>query len=77
MNKFLYGVCTILELGCVISLAGIGLKRNNDAYKAECKRIEAECNLMRCEIDSVFKDMRIKQLEEELEELKSKYKEEA
>lgn len=77
MNKFIYGLCTIVELGCIVSLAGIGLKRNNDAYKAECKRIEAECNLMRCEIDGVFKDMRIKQLEEELEELKSKYKEEA
>ena len=77
MNKFIYGVCTIIELGCIVSLAGIGLKRNNDAYKAECKRIEAECNLMRCEIDGVLKDMKIKQLEEELAELKNKNEAEA
>lgn len=70
MNKFIYGLCTIVELGCIVGLAGIGIKRNNDAYKAECKRIEAECNLMRSAIDGVLKDMKIKQLEEELEKLK-------
>lgn len=77
MNKFIYGVCTIVELGCIISLAGIGLKRNNDAYKAECKRIEAECNLMRSKIESMHKDIIIELLQKELEELKKQNKEEA
>lgn len=77
MNKFIYGVCTIVELGCILSLAGIGLKRNKDAYEAECKRIKAECDLMRSEMESMCKDIIIEQLEKELEELRNRNKEEA
>ena len=73
MNKFIVGVCTLMEIGCVAGLAAIGLKRNNDCYKAQCELINEQCDHYRTKIDMVFKDTKIKVLEREIEELKAKY----
>ncbi len=70
MNKFVVGLCTAIELGCIVSLAAIGLKRNNDCYKAECKAIGTECKLLGKELELWSKDLEIKILKEELAELK-------
>lgn len=76
MNKFVVGVCTLVELGSIVGLAYIGLKRNNDCYKAECRAIDAEWKLAIEQIDCATKDLEIKQLKKELAELKGE-KEEA
>lgn len=75
MNKTIVGICTLIELGCVTALAAIGLKRNNDAYKAELKAIDAEGKLFLEEIKIMDKDYEIKTLKKELEELKSQKEE--
>lgn len=59
MNKTIVGICTLIELGCVTALAAIGLKRNNDAYKAELKAIDAEGKLFLEEIKIMDKDYEI------------------
>lgn len=71
MNKFIVGLCTVVELGCITGLAAIGLKRNNDCYKAECKAIDLEFKLGLTEIERDMKDCEIKRLKKELDELKS------
>jgi hypothetical protein len=76
MNKFLLGLCTAVELACIGGLAAIGLKRNNDAYKAEVKCVELEWELIREKMDWVIKDMEIKTLKKELEQLKKQQQEE-
>lgn len=37
MNKFAVGLAQLIQLGCITGLTYIGLKRNNDCYKAECE----------------------------------------
>lgn len=71
MNKAIVGICTLIELGCIGALAFIGLKRNNDAYIAEIKRIAAEGELFLEKMNVENKDYEIKQLKKELEYLKS------
>lgn len=72
MKKLVYGICTLVELGSIIGLAVIGLKRNNDCYKAEMKLIEREADLSFATIDILRKEAEIKDLKKEL----SKFKEE-
>lgn len=72
MNKVIGGICTFVELGCILTLAGITLKRTNDCYKAECELAKANINLACSEIGGILKDARIRTLEQELEELKTK-----
>ena len=70
MKKNLIGVmATGIEMGCILLLAAIGLKRNNDCYKAEMKLIDAECALGLAQVDSILKDAQIKALNKKLEEL--------
>lgn len=66
-------VASLVELGSICGLAYIGLKRNNDCYKAECRAIKAECREAMAQIDNIVKDAQIKQLEKELGEMKTKY----
>lgn len=73
MNKFIFGVCTLIEVCGIAGLAAIGLKRNNDCYKAEVELINEKCDHYRTKIDMVFKDARINALERENAELKTKY----
>ena len=67
MNKFIVGVCTLVELGCVMVLAGIGIKRNNDCYKAEIKLCEATTKLLSSELQCYVKDLEIEELKQQLE----------
>ena len=69
INGLIVGVCTLVELGCIIGLAGIGLKRNNDCYKAELKLIEREADLSYATIDILEKDHEIKKLKAKIKEL--------
>lgn len=69
MKNVVLGVCTLVEVGCVAALAGIGLKRNNDCYKAECKLADAEIKLAFSEMDCGLKACRIKQLEDQIKDL--------
>lgn len=72
MNKFdriMVGVCEVIQLGCILGLAGIALKRNNDAYEASCRALNAE-------IDGVAKEVEIWRLEREVKQLKEKYESE-
>lgn len=71
MNKIIVGVCTVLELGCVVGLTAIALKRNNDCYKAECKAIDLELKLCLTEIERDLKGYENERLKKELDELKS------
>ena len=70
MNKFLLGLCTAVELVCIGGLTAIGLKRNNDAYKAEIKCIDLEWKLLKEQLDVACKDIEIEQLKRELKKLK-------
>jgi hypothetical protein len=69
-------VAGIIELGCLLGLAGIALKRNNDCYKAECKLIDAIIDGGCAKIDCGIKDLEIKILKKELDELKKENVEE-
>ena len=68
-NKFLYGLCIMVELSCVGGLTYIALKRNSDCYKAQRELISAELKLLQSDMDNVIKDVEIRKLKEELEEI--------
>lgn len=68
-DKLICGVCTLVELGCIIGLAGIGFKRNNDCYKAEMKLVDAELDLGLTKIDNICKEQEIQELKAQIEEL--------
>lgn len=65
VDKFLVNVYGVIQLGCIMGLAGIAFKRNNDAYKASCKLIESE-------IKHIEKDIEIYNLQCEVRQLKEK-----
>jgi hypothetical protein len=73
INGLIAGVCTLVEIGCIIELARIGLKRNNECYKAELKLLEREADLTYATIDILRKDAEIAELKEQLK----KYEEES
>ena len=77
MNKFLLGLCTAVELACIGGLAAIGLKRNNDAYKAEVKCVDLEWKLLKEQLDVACKDIEIERLKRELNKLKKQQEEES
>ena len=77
MNRLITGVCTLVELGCMLALGGIALKRNNECYKAECKAAEMEVKLIFTELESYLKGSEIERLKKELEELKGEKEEES
>lgn len=77
IKDLVLGVCTLVEVGCIIGLAGLGFKRNNDWYKAECELINTQCELYNAEIQNIVKDSKIKQMENEIKQLKAKYEEES
>ena len=58
----------IVNIGCICGLAYIGLKRNNECYKAEMRAIDAEYGKAIIEIDNIVKDAHIRTLEKELKE---------
>ena len=70
MNKTILGVCTLIEIAGVVGLTAIGHKRNNDAYKAEVKCINLETELIFEQIKGMAKDIELKRLKKELEQLK-------
>lgn len=70
INGLIVGVSTLVELGCIIGLAGIGLKRNKDCYEAECKLIEREADLGFATLDILRKEAEIAELKDELNKLK-------
>lgn len=76
IEKLVVGVCTLVELGSIIGLAAIGLKRNEDCYKAEMKLLEREADLAFTNIDILRKEAEIEELKRELAEFKGE-KEEA
>lgn len=79
INKLAVGVCSLVEIGCILSLTAIGLKHNNDAYNAEIElgreRLDHLCTKTRL----IVEESRSRTLEKEIKELKQKYevKEEA
>lgn len=75
MNKLITGVCTLVELSCMLALGGIALKRNNECYKAECKASNLEVKLIFTELENELKECEIERLKKELEQLKGKTKE--
>lgn len=77
IDDLIAGVVTLMEVGCILALTGIALKRNHDCYKAECKLLDVEKELACEKIINISKDIRIKGLEEKLKELKSDVKEES
>lgn len=72
MKKLTSILSTMVQLGCTVGLTAIALKRNKECYEAEIKAINAEATLGFVKLDNVLKDIEIKQLKKELEELKSK-----
>lgn len=66
LRKIIFGVGTLVELGCIATLAAIGLKRNQDAYNAEMKCIDLE-------LANIRKDVKISMLEYDLKQLKKEY----
>ena len=69
MNKVIVGVCTLIEVGCIASLAAIGLKRNNDCYKAEVELGKAHMQLLESELQNVAKDCEIIDLKKQIKRL--------
>lgn len=70
MNKLIVGICTIVEVGCLLSLGGIALKRNNECYKAQRGQINAEFKNIGLELECILKDAEIRNLKEELAKFK-------
>lgn len=66
IRKIVFGVGTLIELGCIATLAAIGLKRNQDAYNAEMECINLE-------LANIHKDIKISMLEHDLKQLKAEH----
>ena len=68
-NKILFGLCMMVELSCIGGLTYIALKRNSDCYKAKRELISARLELLQSDIDNCIKDVEIRKLKKELEEI--------
>lgn len=79
INKLAVGVCDLVVIGSILSLAAIGLKRNEDAYKAEVKLSREQMDHLCTRTKLVLAESKNRVLEKEIKELKQKYevKEEA
>ena len=71
MNKFLAGLYTAVQFGCIIGITGIALKRNKECYEAECKLHEERMDHLSTQLEIINKDYEIKCLKKELEKVKS------
>lgn len=72
IEKIAVGLCKLVEIGSIIGLAAIGLKRNHDCYNAECENIKLRCDALKKDVDMVYKDAEIRVLKREIETLKNK-----
>lgn len=71
LRGILTGIAGIVNLGSIIALAGIGLKRNQDAYEAQMECIELE-------LKNIAQDIEIHSLKREVAKLRGEdFKEEA
>lgn len=61
---------TLMQMAGIAVLTGIALKRNNDCYKAQIELIDTQHDLAIAKISGVIKDAKIRELKEELKELK-------
>lgn len=64
---------TAMRVGGVLVLVGFALKRNHDWYVAESKLLNTELELVFKELECICKNAKIRGLEKELKELKTKY----
>ena len=71
-DKILGTVCGFIQLGCIAGLTAIGLKRNNDCYKAECKLIDVQHELTMEKLNGLTKDLYIECLKGDIARLKAK-----
>lgn len=76
-SKFMTNLCGLVQLGAIVGLTAIGLKRNNDCYKAEVKLVDVEIELIKAKIENEIKGNEIKRLKKELAELKNEEVEES
>ena len=76
MRGLVVGVCTLVEVGCILGLARIANKRNRDAYNAEMECLNKEVELSLAECSNAIKDYKIALLEKEIKELKNEVEEE-
>ena len=73
-KKLMKNILTGVELACIWCLVGIALKRNNDCYKAELERDEANFMLAVERLGGVCKDIEYRHLKEELKKIKAEQK---
>ena len=66
IKSIVIGACTLVEIGCIATLAAVAIKRNNEAYEAE-----KECTVLT--IRNLVKDLQIDDLKREVKDLKDKY----
>lgn len=71
MNKFVAGLYTAVQFGCIIGITGIALKRNKECYEAECELFDERMNHLNTQLEMINKDYEIKRLKKELEKVKS------
>lgn len=69
MNKTLL---TILEMVGIIGLTSAAIKAENERHKTKLELIDTQIELNLADISGVLKDAKIRRLEKELDELKSK-----
>lgn len=72
-DKFVYGACTLIELGSIVGLAVLGLKRNQECYEAQMECSDLRVKPIGKEIDACINEGKIKLLEREVNDLKAKY----
>lgn len=72
-DKFVYGACTLIELGSIVGLAVLGLKRNEECYEAQMECSNLRIKLIDKEIEACMKDCEIAELKNEVDDLKEKY----
>lgn len=65
---------TLVELGGIMGLTGIALKRNKECYEAQCEQVNTEIELIKEQLKNELNKMKIKELQKEIDELKSKQK---
>jgi hypothetical protein len=75
IGKLIYGVACIVNIGSILGLANIALKRNKDCYNAESKLIETEMDLIDVISECNQKDQEIELLKAEIDLLKEQEEE--
>lgn len=75
MERFVKGICLLVQLAGITGITCIALKRNKECYEAEMKCIDAEFERNCLEFDNELKRMEINALKAELAEFKNKTEE--